>query len=257
MKSKNADIFIDSPDKMFTVAVEKVLSVKDLLKEGLIYRGEYLKSPHHNALTYDRVPKGNIALFDIEMDGQNFLSPDEVEEWATRLGMDTVPTFYYGDASLNESSMEDYFSYQSKFGTTRIEGIVIKNYDKYDETLGKVLMAKFVRPEFKEVHAATWGKNNPGKKEIVQTIIDRLKTDRRWEKAIEHLRDDGCLDESPKDIGPLIKEVQNDIKEEESDMIKDMLFRLAMPQIERACVSGLPDWYKARLNDNRIFETIA
>lgn len=69
----------------------------------------------------------------------------------------------------------------------------------------------------------------------------------RWNKAVQHLKERGEFTESPKDIGPLIKEVQHDIAEECSDEIKDALYRYAIKHIQRGVVAGLPEWYKEEL----------
>src|SRR3990172_1195654 len=66
IRSKGAVIHEAAPDKMFAAGVEAIKEVKQILRAGWIYRGEYLKSPHHNVLVYNRIPANHIILFDIE-----------------------------------------------------------------------------------------------------------------------------------------------------------------------------------------------
>ena len=40
-----------------------------------------------------------------------------------------------------------------------------------------------------------------------ETMLDNYRTVARWEKAIQHLNESGRLENSPRDIGPLIKEI--------------------------------------------------
>jgi hypothetical protein len=61
------------------------------------------------------------------------------------------------------------------------------------------------------------------------------------------MREDGTLDGSLKDIGPLIKEVSIDILKECEDSIKQELFNHFWKHIQRGIVAGIPEWYKQEL----------
>jgi hypothetical protein len=61
------------------------------------------------------------------------------------------------------------------------------------------------------------------------------------------LRERGLITDSPKDIGLLIKEVQQDIEKECIDDIKERLYKHAITGIRRAITGGLPEWYKEEL----------
>jgi hypothetical protein len=109
------------------------------------------------------------------------------------------------------------------------------------------MMGKLVREEFKEANATNWRKENPTTKDIVVQLTGALATEARWQKAVQHMAENGKLDHSPKDIGPLIKAVQDDIMMEEVDWIKDRLFAHFSHDIFRGVARGLPDWYKNKL----------
>jgi hypothetical protein len=109
------------------------------------------------------------------------------------------------------------------------------------------MKAKVVREDFKEVHAGEWGKANPSSKDVVGAIIEAYKTEARWNKAVQHLRDEGRLLEAPQDIGELIKAVNNDVLDEEKEVIKEILFKHYWKDISRGITSGLPEWYKRKL----------
>jgi hypothetical protein len=66
IRSKNSDIHVEDTEKMFSQGVETILSIKDSLTPNWVYRGEYLKKPKHNALSYSRIPNKHIIIFDIE-----------------------------------------------------------------------------------------------------------------------------------------------------------------------------------------------
>ncbi len=129
------------------------------------------------------------------------------------------------------------------------EGVVIKNYNMFTSEK-KIAIAKFVSPEFKEVHEKEWGKSNPGKKDILEDITLRYRNENRWSKSVQHLRDDDVLSETPQDIGKLIKEVGDDIEKECREEILTILWSHFWPQIRRSVVRGLPEWYKEQLAEN-------
>jgi hypothetical protein len=81
----------------------------------------------------------------------------------------------------------------------------------------------------------------------LQTLIQAHRTPARWNKAVQHLREEGKLTQTPKDIGPLIKEVQRDVFAECTEDIKEALFKWAQGQISRGVIAGLPEFYKQEL----------
>ena len=61
------------------------------------------------------------------------------------------------------------------------------------------------------------------------------------------MEEQGLLTFSPKDIGPLIHEVQRDVVEEGRDEIIAALLKWVLPHVKRTSTAGLPEWYKERL----------
>ena len=62
-RSKNHELDLDNPDKMFKPGVSTVLTHEHLIPNNIMFYGETLAGPKHNVLKYDRAPEGNIALF--------------------------------------------------------------------------------------------------------------------------------------------------------------------------------------------------
>lgn len=248
-RSKGATLYVDAPEKMFTLAVESVKARMGLLesKPGWTYYGEYLRSPKHNTLPYDRIPTGHIALFDVVRGDGSWLSPDEKVLEAERLELSVVPFFYRGKVDSAEM-FRQFLEHDSFLGGQKIEGVVIKpaNYDVFGVDK-KILMAKFVSEHFKEVHSGSWKESNPSRGDVIEKLIDKYKTPARWAKAVQHLRERGELTDSPKDIGSLLKEVKADVLKEEKEAIAEALFDYGWDKIQRGIVAGLPDWYKGEL----------
>jgi len=248
-RSKGKQIQLDNPEKMFKEAIQTVIMLKDKLKNGWTYRGEYLKKPQHNTLKYNRIPKNHIIIFDINIEQEDYLNYEEVEKECDRLGLECVPKFYEGEIK-NTDKVLSFLENESVLGGCKIEGMVFKNYNQVGVD-GKVLMGKYVSEKFKEIHNKVWKEKNPTKKDIIQLIIASLKTEARWEKSIQHLKEKSLLLNETKDIGNLIKEIQEDIKNECNDYIKEKLYNYAINQILRGCVSGFPEWYKGKLLENQ------
>ena len=242
-RSKGKDQTPPLTDGMFDLAVA---NTKDLpLREGWVYRGEFLGKPKHNALCYGRIPQRNVVIFDINPSLESYLSPEEKQAEAARLGLEAVPLLAHatvGDWSI----LKGYLDHESFLGGSKIEGFVIKNYLRFGKDK-KALMGKYVSEAFKEVHSHEWKMANPGGQDIIQGLILQLRTEARWNKAIQHLRDQGELQSAPRDIGPLLKEINQDVLKEETERIKDVLFRWAWGKVSRGIVAGFPEWYKERL----------
>lgn len=243
MRSKGAEIFEDAPEKMFNKAVETAKNL-DLHPEW-VYRCEYLQKPKHNTLCYERVPEKNLILFDINVGDEIYLSYEEKLAEAERLGLEIVPQIWYGKIE-NAEVFKTMLNRVSILGGTDIEGIVVKNYNKFTPDK-KAMFGKYVSEKFKEVHGGEWRKNNPTGGDIVNDLILQYRTPTRWMKAIQHLRDAGTLEQSPRDIGNLIKEVQADVLKECEGEIKEILFKHFWKNVCRGIVAGLPEWYKEEL----------
>lgn len=244
-RSKGAQLQIDAPEKMFTEAVDVVKALAYKLQIGWTYRAEYLKKPKHNALAYDRVPTNHLIVFDINTGHEEYLDYDFKEAECKHLGLECVPLFYRGmiESAAQFRAMLDGMSV---LGGQKIEGVVVKNYRRFGPD-NKALFGKFVSEAFKEVHAAEWKVSNPNKGDIVAALIETLRTPARWGKAVQHLREAGKIDDSPKDIGLLFKEVHADIEKECMELIAEKLTDWALPQIKRGVCGGLSEWYKDEL----------
>jgi len=247
VRSKSCEMVLDAPEKMFSLAVDTVKRLGPMLHPGWTYRGEYLRTSKHNALIYSRIPKDHIIIFDIEIGECEFLSYAEKRSEADRLGLETVPLLYEGLIPTVDH-FRAFLSTESVLGGQKVEGVVVKpvGYGLFGKDK-KVLMGKFVSEAFKEVHSKMWKAENPTAGDIVGMLGATYSTQARWQKALQHLTEQGRITDSPQDIGALMKEVPTDIKRECEDEIKEKLFAFAWPHIARMCSRGLPEWYKELL----------
>ena len=247
VRSKGKQIILDAPEKMFNKAIKTVQALD--LNDGWTYRCEYLQKPKHNTLSYSRVPKGNIIIFDINPNEEQYLSYADKKAECERIGLETVPFLFSGKIT-DINTMVEFLEIESILGGTKIEGFVIKNYSRFGRDK-KVLMGKYVSEAFKESHKTEWKKSNPGNKDIIRELILSHKTEARWDKSVQHLRDRGDLENTPRDIGKLIIEVKEDIKKECTEEIKDALYGWAIGQILRGVTGGLPEYYKKKLLESQ------
>jgi hypothetical protein len=247
MRSKGSEIFITEDgcsQQMFKRASQTVKELSLNLNPTYFYYGEYLQKPKHNVHAYNRVPEKNIIIFDVCDENCKFLTHEEKLRESERIGLECVPIIFDGKVE-NFDQFMSYLERESILGGQKIEGFVVKNYERYTKDK-KYMKGKFVSERFKETHAKNW-KSDGNKQEIQAMIIKTLRTEARWLKAISHLAEKGILENSPRDIGNLIKEVQSDIEKEEKEFIMGKLYGHFKNNIMRGVVRGLPEWYKEEL----------
>ena len=252
MRSKGRQIFPETPDKMFKEAVDYALSLEDKVEDNTVYYCEYLRTPRHNMLTYERIPKNHLALFAVSNGRDRFNhSHIELTGIAKNLDIEVVPLLYKGRVDSPEELLE-LLEKDSILGGVSVEGIVAKNFDRPFLLGGQpipLMAGKFVSEKFKEVHREQWGKkfSTKGKWE---TFLESFKTEARWHKAVQHLKEAGELENAPRDIGKLIKEIQSDISDEEKEDIKEFLWKEFGGQLLRHSTRGFAEWYKEELMKN-------
>ena len=243
VRSKKVNLDLDNAG-MFRPVVDHLKTLTALLFPGWWYRGEYLRQPKHNALTYGRTPHGFVCLFDIQHDGGS-LTSSIVETEAAHLGLDAVPSAEVNPRSITAEKLGELVKQESFLGGCEREGVVIKNYGRTDRH-GKLLMAKYVGAAFREKHAPK-SKVPRAPVSIVDDLVSQYAVEARYAKAIQHRRDEGLLEGDPTDIGPLIGEVQRDLLEEEGDAIKGALFKHFWKTIGRRVSAGMAGFYKDHL----------
>ena len=239
-RSKNTELGDpEEPVGQFGLAIKAAQSRKGLLREGCTYRGEFLSKPKHNVLRYNRVPKDNVILFDVELPNGSHFSATELEAEAARIGLECVPHF-----TMPLDKIDELLELESVLGGCKIEGVVVKA-----NTLNPPMRAKVVSDAFKEVHVAKSKQKRQlvNQKDPLGDLAMSYRTEARWHKAIQHLRDDGKLTNTPRDIGPLLGEISRDIKAEEADAIKEALFKIYFPVICKTAISGFADFYNDQL----------
>ncbi len=246
-RSRRQQIDLTNPG-MFKAGVDTAqdLAYQGMLNEGWTYRCEYLSKPKHNTMAYERIPRGHLILFDVDKGDQDYMTPDEVSDIAESLDLEAVRVLAAFDTKPLLEQVKKLLDIQSVLGGGTIEGVVLKNYDKFGEDK-KVLMAKLVSEDFKERHGSDWKKRNPSRKDFIADLTEGLATDARWMKAVQHLREAGEIEGIPQDIPDLLSEVVEDVENELTVEIQSALWHHFWPQIRRGLTRGLPEWYKALL----------
>jgi hypothetical protein len=256
IRSKGREIEADNADKLFLPAVLYVNSIADRIPNGFFFYGETLCAPRHSTLAYDRIPRNHIALFAVyEVEPRVYHNYDTIREYAELFEVDAVPLLFRGETSA-VNVLEMVKDTPSYLGGQSVEGVVVKAYKDW-MFLGQiplsVMSGKYVTEEFKEVHQKDWSKLNTGKGKF-EVLKENYRTVARWNKAVQHLRENGELTGTPKDIGALIKETRVDIEAEEKENIKDVLWNIYKEDILKYSVFGLAQWYKEELVKGEINE---
>ena len=251
-RSKGKVIVFDAPEKMFNLAVDYVLSIQDMVENNTIYYCEYLNKSKHNVIAYDTTPKNHLALFGISRIDKSFISSHtNLCVYADAMDIDIVPLLYSGKIN-NPKEIHALLDADSYLGGSKIEGVVVKNYSQPFLLGGQpipLMAGKYVSEKFKEKHRTDWKGHHTGKGKW-DLFKAGFRTDARWQKAVQHLRDNGELENNPRDIGKLIKEINRDITEEEQENIKNFLWKLFGNEVLRKSTAGFPEWYKEQLLEN-------
>jgi hypothetical protein len=242
IRSKRAEIDPERPDAMFDRAVANIKLRADLLVPGWVYRGEYLRQEKHNVLRYQSIPRGHIALFDVQTGIESYQPPEGVAAEAVRLDLGFVPTYHVGP--ITPDQLPAFLERESFLGGTKIEGIVVKNYNVFTPEK-KIAIAKLVSEDFREVHRKEW--KVPSQGDFVEGLAERYRTHARWRKAVQHLAETGEIEGSMRDIPRLLKEVNADVLRECEDEIKEALFKHFWPRIAKLITRGLPEWYREQV----------
>lgn len=243
-KSRGQQLSDENCEGMFLEGLAVAKSLAGKLIPGWVYRGEYLRRPRHNVLAYDRVPQNHVILFDVEREDGSLLTPSERALEAGRLGLEAVPVLFMGQIN-SADDLSALMERMSILGGQKIEGLVFKRDG---------MKGKHVSERFKEVQRPEYKARAP-RESAVSAVANSLRTEARWEKAIQHLREDGKLKNEPGDIGPLMRELHDDLIAECEDLIKERLFQLAKKEIVSIVGKGFPEFYKQRLATGQFGET--
>lgn len=242
-------------DSMFKLAIEGAKKIFQDYKPDVrtTVFCEYLSKPKQNSIPYAKVPNNNLILFDVKR-FDKYLDRKKKEKFAERYGMDIVQLIWEGDGDkITPELIKEFLAKPSILGHVkgfdRVEGIVVKNYDKlYDEPEGHSLhghfkCTKIVNDAFKEKNS----EENPNSKNKFQDLKEIYRTDGRFLKAIQHLKEKGELTGELSDLRFLVPEVMRDIEEEEKEVIKDALWKLFGKEIVGYAGKGMPEFYKKYL----------
>lgn len=258
MRSKGQDLTNLAVPKMFKIAEEQTSRIEKIMREkdwkDIYFYTEFLSTPHHNVLSYERVPKNNLYLFGV-MEGEKFVSDFEKLCWyADQLDIERPRLLYKGEVK-DIKELESLLDKDSILGGVRVEGIVVKNYNQptilTQNLILPISMGKYVREDFKEKHKTEWKGTHTSKGKL-ELFIDQFRAEARWQKAIQHLQEKGELENAPRDIGKLMKEVHRDLEEEEKENIKEGLYEIFGGDILRTSTRGLAEWYKKKLLEREL-----
>lgn len=248
---------INCNQKMFNPVVRHMESVKHLVAENVYLFGETLTKPQHNVLKYDRVPDGHLVLWGAyDANEDRWQDHESLVIIANALGIEVAPlinNLHEGRAvPLPLEILDKLLDRKSFLGGTNIEGLVFKNFEQ-EYLVGDIdlrfLAGKFVSDAFKEKMGV-----KPNKAGKFDAYKESFRTEARWLKMIQTLRDAGQLDHSPKDIGDLLKWGHVDLEVEHSEEIADWLYKHFIKQIKSEAMRGFPEFYKRWLVENNPIE---
>lgn len=238
------------PEKMFKPAIDSVMLGLDMAFDRLecykdyIFYGEALGN---GKIKYDTPT--NFVLYDVyNREHESWLTDEEVTNLALRLSFATVPVLYAGKWQ-GIDHIKSLLG-QSAYGNVPAEGVVVKAFylqgqytDKETGEIGTYTipyyMGKIVTAEYQELNATKTAldKVNDPLTEIAKQFV----TPARIDKAVARLIEQGKTEYKPHDI---VAEINKDIKKEESDTIKEQLFKAFWSPIGKQVARQVLDLYQ-------------
>ena len=185
-------------------------------------------------------------LFDAHRLDGSYMSYVSLLSSAQQLGLEVVPQLALGIFNLD--SLAPYLEVESFLGG-KVEGVVVKRFRSWEHPA--IPHGKLVRADFKETRARK--SHSPSKgdlKEDLREVALQFSSPRRWEKAVERLRDEGRLEGGPEDIGPLMGVVARDLVVECEEGMIHAVWKMMRKPLMRAATQPIAEWYQKRLETN-------
>ena len=201
--------------------------VCEVLTPRYILFGEWLVK---HTVRYPEDKMRQFYVFDTyDTETEQYMPWSFTKNVAECLGLNTVPIFYDGPFT----SWEDIYKLVGKTemdAEPTGEGIVIKSQDRLNNKFsGTPEYVKIVAKEFSEVHESKPHNVDPeklAKKVAAEELAKTIVTERRVEKAIQKLVEEGIISETwdEKDLGTITKHlpraVYNDCVKEEPETVE-------------------------------------
>jgi len=184
-----------------------------LEEERYIFFGEWLRK---NKVVYQKEHINKFYLFDIyDRTEGKWMPQDFVKEEAKKHGLNYVPELYFGPFVSWDHCRS--FLNSPSYGETQ-EGVVVKNLSKINDDNNRLpVYLKIVNDSFKESKRPKM-EDREKKAEMIRAriLIDCIVTERRVEKMIFKLRDEGILPEvlTPQDMKTVAKNLPKRIYED-------------------------------------------
>ena len=254
IRSRRQSIQLLTTKGNFGLGTQSVVAREEQLKElyhhvggTIIFYGETLMKPKHNKIAYDSTPEGNIILFGARVCG-NMVSPERFQLLVNILNQNDLPDLTCVQTVEIENptpdNMREFIDNNPSQLGGMMEGLVIRSLDLKDVYSGDPLYAKIVSQAFRERIEAKTPKNevNPLEKLLETLPEDAIQA--RWDKALQHLEEEGILTGTPADIGPFMIELCKDVDSEDTFWI-DMLWKgFYRKRVIKHIQVGAAEWFK-------------
>ena len=180
-----------------------------------------------NKVKYKEDYYGKFYFYDIyDITNSCWLTQDTVKDFATHLGLGYVNTLYVGEFK-NWDNMRQFMG-KSNLAIAEGEGVVVKNQTLLNSPRDEFYL-KLVCESFSEVQKIREPKAADPNEAPARAIVDSIVTERRIEKMLCNLRDDGIITE-PYDASQmrviaqnLPKRIWEDINKEEPEAVEEGL----------------------------------
>jgi len=228
---------LSGEESRFRVAVAHVRTLD--VPPGVIFRGEVVSKFRHNKIVYSRLPKHNLVLWDLvvlDAGSMPYNKRNLLKSMGERFDLEVVHEVCDPFKLTSADELTKLVEGPSAFGEER-EGIVVRC---------RAGVAKLVGQKMSEhVHRRPRDKGD----DLAAFVAGSVNAERIIEKAAEWLRDEGMLEFKDSDIGKVIRTVHEDLDNEFSADMRDLLFRKMRKPIYAVISRNVATVYRKLLSE--------
>lgn len=221
---------------------------KNILNGNYIYHGEAVCNLRHNVNVYERTPKYYFIVYDIyDCVDKKYLSLELKHAECDRIGIGYVPVLYHNDdPDCNPYKKAEELIQNIENGSILSclggvpEGIVLKHHAFVFKGKTTATKLKYVTNAFKERHKGKQSKVNLSADEFIERLGKEFNTEARFQKAYQHLKENG----KEVDIHKIIGELDTDFDKEYMEEIMMLLWSEFSPIIKKHARKDVGEWYK-------------
>lgn len=94
--------------------------------------------------------------------------------------------------------------------------------------------------------------SNKALTDVAMQLASEIDSERLWEESLMQLRDHGLIEgKSMDDLELLVEDVTEDFKLAQAKHIKERLWHMVWPVLNKQLLRGVGDWFRAKIAEDK------